>query len=231
MSSKYEFLESIKFIHEFDLDPLGFQIYLVGREDGDLDKMEMGEPGVEFKMANRFIKNLDILSTIDPKRPILITLKTCGGDVFEGMAMYDAMIACPNPITMVNYTHARSMSSIILQAANKRIMMPNSYFMFHEGDQSFQGTSKQTKSYTEFVAKHFDEPMCSLYADRMKHTPGSKVHTWKEDRIHKWLQEQMNEKEDVYLSANDAVLWGFADEVFSDWDTVFDYTPQQKGIK
>jgi ATP-dependent protease ClpP protease subunit len=231
MSSKYEFLESIKFIHEYDFDPIGFQIYLVGREDPGMETMEFGEPGVEFRMANRFIKNLDTLNNIDPKRPILVALKTCGGDVVEGMAIYDAIMACSNPVTMVNYTHARSMSSIILQAANKRIMMPNSHFMFHMGETGASGTTKQFYAYADFARKEFDSGMIPIYADRMKHTPDSKVHSWREDRIHKWLKEQMDKREDVYLNANETVQWGFADEVFSDWDTVFDYTPQQKGIK
>lgn len=231
MGSKYEFLEGIKFIHDYDFDPISFQIYLVGREEPSIQEMELGEPGVEFRMANRFIKNLDILNNIDPQRAILISMKTCGGDVPEGMAIYDAITSVSNPVTIVNYTHARSMSSLILQAANKRIMMQNSYFMFHEGTQEVGGTVKQVKSHAEFFAKHFDVTMYSIYADRMKHTSNSKVATWKEDRIHKWLKEQMDEKEDVYLTANDAVQWGFADEVFSSWDTVFDYTEQQMGLK
>jgi len=231
MGSKYEFLESIKFVHEYDFDPIGFQIYLVGSENPGIDEMEMGEPGVEFRMASRFIKNLDILTNIDPTKPILITIKSCGGDVHEGMAIFDAIMAATNPITMVSYTHARSMSGIILQAANKRILMPNSYFMFHQGTTECSGTVKAAHSYTDFGKRTFDASMCYIYAERMKHTPGGKVNGWKEERIHKWLKEQMDEKEDVYLTANEAVEWGFADEVFSDWDTVYDYTPQQLEIK
>jgi len=223
--------EVIKFVHEHDLDPIGFQIYLVGREEGNISEMESGEPGVEFRMANRFIKNLDILTNIDPVKPIIVTLKTCGGDVNEGMAIYDAIMAAPNPVTMVNYTHARSMSSIILQAANKRIMMPNSYFMFHEGDVETGGTVKQFRSYADFTKKTFDIAMYSIYADRMKHTPGSLVEKWNESRIHKWLKEQIDSKEDVYLTADETVQWGFADEVFSSWDTIYDYTRQQRNIK
>lgn len=231
MGSKYEFYEAIKFVHEYDFDPIGFQIYLVGSESPSADTMEMGEPGVEFRMASRFIKNLDILTNIDPAKPILVTLKSCGGDVHEGMAIYDAIMAAPNPVTMVSYTHARSMTSIILQAANKRILMPSSYFMFHEGDTSYAGTTKGFHSYTEFSKRTFDTTMCYIYAERMKHTVGSKVHGWKEERIHKWLKEQMDDKEDVFLTANEAVQHGFADEVFSDWDTIYDYTPQQLEIK
>lgn len=231
MGSKYDLHESIKHVHEFDLDPIGFQIYLVGREEPSIDEMEMGEPGVEFRMANRFIKNIDILTNLNPQKPVLISMKSCGGDVHEGMAIYDAIMAAPNPVTIVSYTHARSMTSIILQAANKRILMPNSYFMYHEGDSSFDGTTKQFRTYAEFSKKMLDGSMCNIYAERMKHTPGSKVATWKEERIIKYLREEMDKKEDVYLTANEAVQYGFADEVFSSWDTIYDYTEQQLGIK
>jgi len=231
MGSKYEFLEAVKFVHDYDFDPLGFQIYLVGREEPNIAEMEMGEPGVEFRMASRFIKNLDILTNIDPAKPILVSLKSCGGDVHEGMAIYDAIMAAPNPVTIVSYTHARSMTSIILQAANKRILMPSSYFMFHDGDSSFEGTTKQFHTYAEFSKKTFDSNMCNIYAERMKHKPGSKVATWKEERIIKWLREEMDKKEDVYLTAVEAVDLGFADEIFSSWDTIYDYTDQELSIK
>jgi len=41
----------------------------------------------------------------------------------------------------------------------------------------------------------------------------------------------MDKKEDVYLTAVEAVNLGFADEIFSSWDTIYDYTDQQLGIK
>lgn len=221
-------IDRLKFIHEFDLDADNFQIYLIGIEDHPLEEFQ--EPGVEFRLANRFMKNLDILTSIDEERPVLISMKTCGGDVTEGMAIYDAIIAAPNPITVVNYTHARSMSSIILQAANKRIMMPNSYFLFHEGEMSIAGTMKQVNSGVGFD-KHTMSVMLSIYSERMKTTPGSKVESWSIKRIQEWLQEQMDKKEDVYMTAQEAVSWGFADEIFSDWSTVLDYTPAQKKFK
>jgi len=229
IKSKFELFENLKAIHELDIDPVGFQIYLFGREDVH-EEMEMGEPGIEYKLANRFIKNLDFLSTVDSSRPILITMKSCGGVVHEGMAIYDAIMAAPNPVTIVNYTHARSMTSIILQAANKRIMMPTSSFMYHQGDVLVQGTIKQVSSAMRFDEK-FEETMLGIYIERIKSRPESLAYGWPEKKIRAWLKGEMDKKEDVYLTANEAVQWGFADEVFCDWDTVFDYTPEQKNIK
>lgn len=224
-------VEMIKTIHDYDLDVANFQIYLVGRDDSTIgDDTDFGEPGVEYRMANRFIKNIDILSNIDPARPIIINMKTNGGEISEGMAIYDSIMAAPNPVTILNYTHARSMSSIILQAANKRIMMPNSHFMFHMGTEAIGGSAKAVRSAIDFNRK-FDDTMNAIYAERMKNTPDSKVSGWDYPDIIAWLNEQMNQREDVYLTGAEAVAWGFADEIFSGWDSITEYTGAQRNIK
>jgi ATP-dependent protease ClpP protease subunit len=214
-------------IHEHGVDTRHFMIYMQGVEENPDE--EYGEPGVEYRMANRFIRNLDILTGIDADRPITVSMKTCGGDWVEGMAMYDAILATPNPVSIVSYTHARSMSSLILQAANKRILMPHSYFMYHEGTTGHEGTPKQVRSDFEF-GKHADEQMLNVYVAAIKRSPG-KMKGWSKSRIKTELVKQMNDKEDVYLLAGEAIAMGFADEVFSDWDSVTEYEDWQLGRK
>lgn len=215
-------------IQEYGLDCKHFVIYLQGVEEQASD--DYTEPGVEYRMANRFIKNLDVLTGIDSGRPITISMKTCGGDWEEGIAMYDAILATPNPVTIINYTHARSMSSIILQAANKRIMMPHSSFMFHMGYLGIEGTPKQVDSSWHFN-KIADRQMIEIYIDALKRTPHGKMHSWSRKRIEEWLREQMDKREDVYFTAEDAVKAGFADEIFTDWDVVTQYTEDQLARK
>lgn len=220
----------IEEIHEYGLDMQHFTLYLQGVEESPDSGLEGEEPGVEFRMANRFIRSIDMLSGHDPERPILISMKTNGGDWAEGMAIYDAIIAAPNPVTIVNYTHARSMSSIIFEAANKRIMMPHSTFMYHMGTYGVGGTWKQAMATAKFDMVE-EDLMLDIYVKRMKNTPGSKVRSWSKKRIKEYLIAEMDTKEDVYLRAKDAVEWGFADEVFTGWDTVTDYTPEQREFK
>lgn len=200
-------------IHEWGLNLRDFSIYLTGTpityESGDDD---FGEPGVEYQMATEFIKNLDILSGLDPKRPILIHMKTCGGYWEEGMAIYDAIRACPNPTTILSYTHARSMSSIILQAADKRVLMPNSYFMFHEGYLELGGTSKGVLTNARWIKMVLNPTMLSIYTDSLKQKGEFK--NLSAQKIREMLQKYMDKKEDVLLTAKEAVEWGFADEVF-----------------
>jgi ATP-dependent protease ClpP protease subunit len=220
----------IEEIHEYGIDMQHFTLYLQGVEEAPATELEGEEPGVEFRMANRFIRSLDVLSGLDAERPIIISMKTNGGDWAEGMAIYDAIMAAPNPVTIVNYTHARSMSSIIFEAANKRIMMPHSTFMFHMGTYGIGGTWKVVFETMKFDADEGDH-MLDIYVDRMKATPESKVKSWSKKRIKEWLIAEMDTKEDVYLRPEDAVAWGFADEIFTGWDTVTDYTPDQRAFK
>ncbi len=200
-------------MHEWNVDVRGFQLFLVGKPiEYVADDKNRGEPGVEYQMATQLIKNLQILSDITKDRPILIHMKTCGGDWSEGMAIYDAIWACPNPVTILSYTHARSMSSIILQAADKRVLMPHSYFLFHEGDTGVFGTNKYFQSYAEWLKKAVDPTMLDIYVRALK-TKG-KFKRQSPERIREMLQGLMDKKQDVYLTAQEAVEWGFADAVF-----------------
>lgn len=217
-------------MQEWNLDLRQFHLYLVGEAiDYYADDSERNEPGVEYQMSARFIKNLQILSSINSERPILIHMKTCGGDWEEGMAIYDAIWACPNPITILSYTHARSMSSIILQAADKRVLMPHSYFLFHEGMMSAFGTPKFFHSFADWDKKVIRPTMLQIYMDSLKQK--GKYRRWSPERIKQMLQSEMDKKEDVYLTAQEAVEWGFADSVFDrNWQALTKFSKRFKKI-
>lgn len=225
---KYTIDDPVYSIHEHSIDLKANHIYLMGEESYIHPDTDGEEPGVEFAMANRFIKNLNIMMR-KTNDPILIHMKTCGGDWAEGMAIYDAIKACPNPITILSYTHARSMSSIIFLAANKRVMMPHSTYMIHDGTMAQHGTVKQFYTEAEQLKKAGDQ-MMKIYIDNLKeHGKHSK---WSRERIDKKLREMMDKKEEVYFDADETISFGFADEVFGsdgtyDWSTLLEYTEEQ----
>jgi len=207
---RYKTDDPIFQIHEYNLDIKAGHIYLFG-EESYIGVVEEDEPGVEYSMSNRFIKNLNILSRNSTDDTILIHMKTCGGDWHEGMAMYDAIKACPKHVCILNYTHARSMSSIIFLAADKRVMMPHSRFMFHGGIHGYYGTHKQFQTEAKEGQKAYDT-MVEIYVESLKIK--GKYSKWSKKRIKDWVQQQMDKKEEVYLDANEAVDLGFADMVF-----------------
>ena len=202
-----EDLYPLEILHDYSIDPQSREIYI----SGEPQSAESGsEPGVEFQMAARLIKNLRFLTSTGLD-PIIIHLKTCGGYWEEGIAMFDALCMCPCPITILSYTHARSMSSIILQAADYRVLMPNSYFLFHMGTHFTSGTAQEVFSQIDW-AKHTMKVMLTIYAAEMQQKGFLKGKSLKV--IREFLQDQMDKKTDVFLTPTQAVSYGLADAVF-----------------
>ncbi len=208
--------DPVYYTHNYGLDLQKNEIYLFGREEYSYGYGEMAiEPGVEYTMANQFIKNIRTLQ-MHSSHPILVHMKTCGGLWEEGMAIYDAIASCPNEVTVLNYTHARSMSSLIPLAASRLVMMPHSTFMIHEGTFGFEGTQKQLRTEYHETMKSMEE-MLNIYVARLKSQ--GKFKTKSEKWIRIMLAGMMNDREEVYLNAKEAVEYGFADCVFGEGGT------------
>jgi hypothetical protein len=76
---------------------------------------------------------MHVLESKNTTQEITIIMNNPGGDPYHGMAIYDVIRMSACPCTIKVYGYAMSMGSIILQAADYRIMMPNSKFMMHYG--------------------------------------------------------------------------------------------------
>lgn len=209
----YHFPEDV---HDYKIDRVGFQIFLFEEKDASTPSTS---PGIEHMMASRFITNITILSDLDELKPILIHMKTYGGDWDEAMAMYDAIVYCPNPVTILAYAHARSCSSVILQAADRRVLTRNCYFMLHKGTLGLAGTHNEVIQNAEWAKREHDK-MVQIYAERaMK---GKRFRHLDDIKTMKMIiEDEMDKKGDVILSPEQAVEWGLADRVFNgNWATL-----------
>lgn len=200
-------------IHAYSLDRSTFTIFLNGTawRVGEEHEMEQGEPGVEFTMADTFARNIHILSNIDKSRPILVNMSSCGGYWHEGKKIMGAILGCPNPTTILATKWARSMTSMIALAADCFAIEPTADYMYHLGEVGFGGTGRLFE--TEFLEYRKDtERMLRIYTARLKER-GIYAHL-PEDKIRNVLVKNMEKYEDVWLSAGEAVRWGFADKLF-----------------
>ncbi len=201
-------------VHAYGINRETFTIYLQGEKDLT-DKVESGEnvqePGVEYVMANRFGRNLDVLTGISQKRPILIEMSSCGGDIEAGMQIFSKILYCPNPITVLATKWARSMTSMIPLAADRFVIMPPTEFMFHRGDTGFSGLDQQADTHNIRRIKQ-TELMYRIYTKRLKSQ--GKFSERRLSYIRKMLEDDTKNMIDVWLTADEAVSWGFADEVF-----------------
>jgi ATP-dependent protease ClpP protease subunit len=131
-----------------------------------------GETGVDFVMAERVAKTLHILDTYDAaarkgEKPINVIMNNPGGDVIHGMGIYDVITNCNNHITIKIVGHAMSMGSIILQAADKRVMTRNSNIMIHYGYGGFNAHAKTSYQWSKWE-KEYDKWMENLFIEKMK---------------------------------------------------------------
>ena len=215
--------DHIYHLHQYGVDLLKNHIYMMGVDRGYEVAEGTDEPGVDFVMSERLIKNIQLCMSVNSTESIVIHMKTNGGDWHEGMAIYDAIKSCPTPVTILNYTHARSMSSIIMQAANKKVTMPHGTFMFHDGDMATYGTMKQVESDVEFYSKT-REIMLGIYVNAMAEKGVFKNNSERK----RWLVNRMDKKEDVYLTAEQAVEYGFFDHIFDgNWAKLTEYTEKE----
>ncbi len=188
---------------------------------------ESYEPGVEHTMASRFMMSMNLARTVNQGEPLLIHMKTNGGDWNEGIAMFDLIMTYPWDVVVLNYTHSRSMSSMIPLPASKTVMMPGSEFMFHEGYYGADSTFREAKSDLKWYEDKAGPMMLNFYYHRMRQK--GKFRDWSEDCIKDMLQEEMERGENVYLTATETVEWGFYDEVFNgDWDKLRKVTEKQR---
>lgn len=89
---------------------------------------------IDDDTAHRSVVALNVMDA--SPGDITMLLHTCGGHVESGWAIFDAIRACKNPVTIVGYGAVMSMGAIIMQAADLRLMAPRARMMFHTGSVS-----------------------------------------------------------------------------------------------
>lgn len=133
---------------------------------------DSNEDGVDDQMANRFLKAITILEHANHD-PITIMLKSQGGCIFNGAAIYDAIALSPCHVTIKVYGCAMSMGSTILQAGDERIMTPSSVLMMHDGTFGHEDTPLSFENWA-VACKKLRQEMYKIFASRT----GKTVRYW-----------------------------------------------------
>lgn len=162
----------------------------------------------DSEVAANLVKGLIVLDSINVDKQITIHLNNVGGDEYHGNAIFDHIRACKSRVVIVATGHAMSMGSIMLQAADERIMTPNAKQMIHYGTPVLadpDGHAKTQYKWTE-ECKKLSAWMEDLYLEkiRQKHPDFKK----------KKLVEMLNF--DTILSARESVDLGLADKILGE---------------
>jgi ATP-dependent Clp protease protease subunit len=199
-------------VHNFGCNLSSREIFLHNHYGSDEDN-----PGVEYKMANTFIKNLRILNQKSTDQ-IIIHMHSVGGEWSDGMAIYDAIRMSRCYVTIVAYGQVESMSSIIFQAADARYLTPHTYFMSHFGSTAASGEYQNVQNWIKYE-KQICDIMLDIYAKRCtkgayfeeKYQGGQTM-----GKVKNFLNTKLKSG-DWYINAEEAVHYGFADKIIDTW--------------
>lgn len=166
---------------------------------------------VDDHVSNSVCAQLLFLEADDPEADITFQINSPGGSVTAGLAMYDTMQYIKPDVSTIVVGQAASMGSFLAQAgaAGKRFVLPESRTMIHRvssGTPSTRGSVHVQELEFEDAKRHLEESkrlnkrLTELY---VRHNTAGKNY----DELFETM------KFDTFLSSDQAVEAGFADEV------------------
>lgn len=203
--------EQLYNLHEYGICPHSREIFLHPFIHFESGATSEDEPGMDYRLAANFIKNMAFLNTKN-KDPILIHQSSIGGDWNYGMAVYDTIAQSVSHITIIAYAHARSMSSITLQAADLRVLMPNADFLVHHGTLEFSDRATPVVSNVQHWEQVEKPKMIEIYAGKCRKSGKFFIgRTFKQ--VKQYILDQIEKKVDWIMTPEQAVHYGFADGI------------------
>jgi len=175
------------------------------------DRIVMLDTDVNEHSASLIVAQMLFLESEDPNADILFYINSPGGSVTAGLAIYDTMQFIKPDVSTIVLGQACSMGSFLAQsgARGKRIVLPESRTMIHRVSSGTPGTRGSVhvqelqfedakRSFEE--SQRLNERLTELY---VRHNTAGKTY----DELFGDM------KFDTFLSAQQAVEYGLADQV------------------
>lgn len=177
------------------------------------DRIIMLDTDVNEHTASLIVAQMLFLESESPEKDILFYINSPGGSVTAGLAIYDTMQFIKCDVSTIVLGQACSMGSFLAQsgAPGKRIVLPEARTMIHRVSSGTPGTRGSVhvqdlqfedakRSFEESV--RINKRLTELYA---RHNTAGKTY----DELYEAM------KFDTFLSAEEAVAYGLADEVIT----------------
>jgi ATP-dependent Clp protease protease subunit len=156
---------------------------------------------IEDNVASLITAQLLFLEAENPKKEIAMYIKSPGGLVTSGLAIYDTMQYIRPALQTLCIGQAASAASLLLCAGQKgqRFSLPNSRILVHQPSASYRGQATEIARHAQEIIK-LKRRLNEIYA---RHT-GQTV-----EAVEKALDR------DTYMTAEEARAFGLLDEVYS----------------
>ncbi len=163
------------------------------KADNSADVYIFDEIGTYGITAQEFINDIKDLKDT----PINLRINSLGGDVFDGMAMYNVIKRREAKTTVYIEGIAASIATIIALGADEVVMAENSLFMIHNAWGGSMGEAKDMRKTADTLDKITGE-LTDIYIKKTGLPYDS-------------LAEMMDEE--TWLNANEAFSYGFIDTI------------------
>lgn len=138
----------------------------------------------------------------DEPEDVVVDIASGGGDVSAGSQIYTALRSYQGPVTVNVVGLAASAASVIAMAGDKVRMSPTSQLMIHKAWSVAQGNSDDMNHESGVLSK-IDQSLASAYEAKTG---------MKSADVLKMMQDE------TWMTAKDAVRFGFADSIMFDDD-------------
>lgn len=128
---------------------------------------------------------------------IVIKLNSPGGDVFEGIEIYNYLKDHPSNITVEVVGTAASAATFIVAGANKVVMNTGTTLMIHEASTVGWGNKQDIQKILNAL-ETIDSSILSIYVEKTGQS---------EQQLTDWMIEEK------WFTAQEAIDYGFADEI------------------
>lgn len=156
--------------------------------------------GVTEARVARMIEDMAAWSKLNAEQPITLYINSQGGSVIDGFAFYDFLQSLRkkgHKITTVGLGLTASMGSVLLQAGDERVMSKHCWMLVHEVQGLAEGSFSEMTNVLSFNKRLQDQAL-DIYTQRGTWSRASFKKKWKDD---------------MWLSAEDAIKAGLADRV------------------
>lgn len=147
----------------------------------------------ESTASSDFIKQLANIDTAN----IELHLNSPGGDIFDGVAIYNALKAHSAKVTVIVDALAASAASFIAQAGDEVIMTKAATMMIHDGSSFAWGNAADLRSTADLLDK-LSNTIAEIYSDRA----GNSIEFWRALMV-----------EETWYNSHEAVEAGLADRI------------------
>ncbi|HYV92768.1 MAG TPA: head maturation protease, ClpP-related [Chitinophagales bacterium] len=174
--------------------------YVINQGDGQAEILLYGFIGAwKDTDSRRFISDFKKLESSNSK--INVRINSGGGDVFEGITIYNTLKNSPSEIDVYIDGVAASMASVIALAGKKIFMSRYAQLMIHRVSGSANGDSEKLRE-TAALMDELQKSLLAIYSDKTGKDVSSIESTW------------MQRGKDSWFNATEAVQEKLVDEVF-----------------